>query len=643
MGGMTDNTRRGMMKARSILVLTAWMAAMAQAETVISLDASAQVNGTDFTTHYGGGISNQANVVFGTSGGGFPAITNGQVAGATTYNAPDVYVVASRGEFTGNFGVGNSGASGWRIRLNSSVTDGGRFFSDNLFAAENVSFDAANDTLDVSELFVSDMAAVSNGTVRFVLRDNGQFYISESMGELQTGALDGNLSTNFSIEALSANWFEYDPAVNPATSGIADIGVAASPAFTNIDFIGFHMELTTAANGTIGPHNGCNFGVRKFTAKGVAPAGSDPWVKLEYWDFDADAANQSFGANWINAGSLGSEWNFGGPGTIATDGAGSLVVSNHPGQVFRRLPKAGTANADAGSDVYAEPFTSGVYRLAMDFSSWDLPDGVNSGNLELRVDSGGTSIALIRLRVNTAGDAAWVQLMGKEAGVQKYNTYGQGSGSTNKSTATSAAIEFDFDNDTIEYFIDGSSMKTTNVFNEAGFDQITFTTDAAWSSNNIVVIDAMGLSKYVEPAVTNDTPTSLWEGWIATYPGVGANSNRLDNGDSDPFDNLTEYAWGGDPSDGNDKGYVPAQSQVSDGGTNYLQYVYFERTDAAERGLDSILSVGTDLVFTNWADGSSYEVGSGASGIAGFNAVTNRIPTDAEVKQFIRLQIEFTP
>jgi hypothetical protein len=63
----------------------------------------------------------------------------------------------------------------------------------------------------------------------------------------------------------------------------------------------------------------------------------------------------------------------------------------------------------------------------------------------------------------------------------------------------------------------------------------------------------------------------------------------------------------------------------------------------ATRGLDSMLTVGTDLVNTNWADGSGYEVGSGASGISGFNAVTNRIPTDAEVKQFIQLQIEFTP
>jgi hypothetical protein len=139
------------------------------------------------------------------------------------------------------------------------------------------------------------------------------------------------------------------------------------------------------------------------------------------------------------------------------------------------------------------------------------------------------------------------------------------------------------------------------------------------------------------------TPTSLWNDWISGYPGVGANSGLQDQGDSDSLDNLTEYAFGGDPSDGNNLGNTPVQSQVASGGTNYIEYIYFERNDAATRGLASVLEVGTDLVYTNWADGSSYEMGSGASAVTGYNAVTNRIPTDAEARQFIRLQIQFTP
>ena len=85
------------------------------------------------------------------------------------------------------------------------------------------------------------------------------------------------------------------------------------------------------------------------------------------------------------------------------------------------------------------------------------------------------------------------------------------------------------------------------------------------------------------------------------------------------------------------------QSQVDVGGTNYIEYVYYERDDAGARGLSSMIEVGTDLVFADWVDGSSYEVGSGASGTAGYQTVTNRIPTDTETKQFIQLQVEFTP
>ena len=139
------------------------------------------------------------------------------------------------------------------------------------------------------------------------------------------------------------------------------------------------------------------------------------------------------------------------------------------------------------------------------------------------------------------------------------------------------------------------------------------------------------------------TPASLWDDWIFSYPGVGANDGLQDHGDSDLLDNLSEYAFGGDPADGGDLGNMPTQAQVVDGGANYIEYIYYERTDAVDRGLASILEVGTDLVFAGWADGSSYETGSGASGVAGYNAVTNRIPTDTEAQQFIRLQIEFTP
>ncbi len=110
----------------------------------------------------------------------------------------------------------------------------------------------------------------------------------------------------------------------------------------------------------------------------------------------------------------------------------------------------------------------------------------------------------------------------------------------------------------------------------------------------------------------------------------------------DLLDNLGEYAFGGDPSNPADQGNTPVSAQTVEGGTNYLEYVYYELDDAATRGLASILEVGTDLVATDWTTNGVEFVGSGA-GPDGFNAVTNRISTEDDDKRFLNLQIEFTP
>jgi len=881
------------MKTRSIIIATAaLLSGLVQAETVVDISAS-MVTGTDFTLHYGGGIGTGNNVRF----SGTPAVVNGQVNGSTTYGAPDVYVAASKGEYTGNFGVGNGGASGWRIRLNGGVTDGGAFFSDNLFAVDNISFDAANDTLSIGDLFVSDMAAVSNGTVRFVVRDGGSFYISESLGEIQSGALDGNFSTNFSIEALSADWFEYNPTVNPSVNGIADIGAAAAPAFDSIDFVGFHMELTTAEKTAIaGGHNGCNFGVRTFTAQGVTSGVVNEWTKLEYFDFETDAAGTSFGANWVNAGSLGSVWNNDGPTTIAADGAGCLLVSNHQDAATFKIPKAGTANAIAGSHAYAAPLSNGTYRLELDLNSWIL-DGtataLKSMTLQLRPNASSGSVAGMNLRLLNA-TTAQIQLHCNLSAGGDQNGFRNFDFPLTNAAAPSLAIVMDYNTSTVKYYVDGAVTHTFTDFDGAPIASLQFFTAAGWSANHVVSIDSMGLSQYNEAAApvlavdfdgtqfaagshheyydfaldfdtpkeglpnnsgqpiyagleldpvngkatgdddgaytngaamsfgnngatlqwngpwanplvegadlgryeeddvatglflfkkedflngldagtvfmnsTNDTlsatvrlntkenasnyplqrlksgqfrwvvqdagnfyisaevinmtsdtgdieltdeaqdlswfeydplvnvtnitiaatptlqdidalgfwmsatiltndgwrlypqircssfeaeagavpvegPLGQWEEWLGDFT-LGTDTNFQDDADGDWVDNLSEYAFGGDPSNPGDQGNTPVQSRVNAGDTNYLEYVYFERDDAAARGLSSSIDVGTDLVHTNWGIHTAEFVGSGASAISGYNAVTNRIPIDAETQKFIRLQIEFTP
>ena len=241
-----------------------------QAATVVNIDAASDVNGTDFATNYGGGIGTGNNNLVNLT---TPAIANGATLNATTYSAPSVYVATSRSATTGNFGVSNDGGSGWRIRFNTALT-GQFFYSDNLFAVNNVSFGVGNDTLNASEIFVSDMDAITTATIRMVIVENGNFYISNASENLQTGLLSGNLATSYSINALAANWFNYDPTIAPTANGVADIGTAATPSFTSIDFIGFHLEAESRTSSVDRPHGGSNFGVRAFTATAIPEPGA---------------------------------------------------------------------------------------------------------------------------------------------------------------------------------------------------------------------------------------------------------------------------------------------------------------------------------------------------------------------------------
>ena len=139
------------------------------------------------------------------------------------------------------------------------------------------------------------------------------------------------------------------------------------------------------------------------------------------------------------------------------------------------------------------------------------------------------------------------------------------------------------------------------------------------------------------------SPAEYYALWLSKYPGLGASTNLTDHADSDNLDNLGEYAFDGNPLNGNNRGNYPVAYLTSDGGSNYLEYVYYERDDIGARGLSSILERSTDLGSPGWVTNGIETVGSGPSGIDGFNAVTNRIPTAGGDRQFLNLRIEFTP
>jgi hypothetical protein len=85
---------------------------------------------------------------------------------------------------------------------------------------------------------------------------------------------------------------------------------------------------------------------------------------------------------------------------------------------------------------------------------------------------------------------------------------------------------------------------------------------------------------------------------------------------------------------------LPVSALSAEGGTNWLNYVYIRRIDAAARGLTYSVLGGTDLVAGDVTNATE-EVGSGAMD-TDFETVTNRIPTDVESVGFMKLVIELT-
>jgi hypothetical protein len=145
-------------------------------------------------------------------------------------------------------------------------------------------------------------------------------------------------------------------------------------------------------------------------------------------------------------------------------------------------------------------------------------------------------------------------------------------------------------------------------------------------------------------ALPSGTPPSRqkYDAWVATYPALGGDTAMTNNPDGDSLDNLAEYAFGGDPTDANDQGYAPKKSIVTDGGSNFVQYVYAKYSDETARGLTYYLELNDDLVYGTWTNSGYTKEGTGVDGFgAGFDAVTNKIPADLAEK-YIRSVVEFT-
>lgn len=147
----------------------------------------------------------------------------------------------------------------------------------------------------------------------------------------------------------------------------------------------------------------------------------------------------------------------------------------------------------------------------------------------------------------------------------------------------------------------------------------------------------------LEPPTT-DPVDPPYDSWLALYPGLGGGTNLTDDAENggvgDGMDNLLEFALGADPTVDDAAAFLPVSALDETGGTNYLNYVYRRSTDTNTLNVISYSVVaGTDLVSGNITNATEEAGTSGDLG-DGFESVTNRVPVDAESKQFMQLKVQ---
>lgn len=241
------------MKSRMVL-LWGLLPLCLQAAQVVEFDAKKQVSAVS--------PSKNANMALDVSA---PLFTAANLSG---YSGADVYCAMNR-VGKGVLTVGDSGASGLRVRLHNSI--GGEVSGLFLFKTGGARFTGDNDLMEAGAIFTSQIQRLASAQIRFVVQDGGAFYISEPSREFVQGG-NGNQTDYFSIEAKQAQWFSYDPVSSAA--GVSQIGAPAKPSFLNVQFVGFALFARGPESGA--PNSGVNFGVRQFVVHAEPGAVSAP-------------------------------------------------------------------------------------------------------------------------------------------------------------------------------------------------------------------------------------------------------------------------------------------------------------------------------------------------------------------------------
>lgn len=139
-----------------------------------------------------------------------------------------------------------------------------------------------------------------------------------------------------------------------------------------------------------------------------------------------------------------------------------------------------------------------------------------------------------------------------------------------------------------------------------------------------------------EPDTDGDGLTDAWEvEWFGSVTNLSAIPSA--NPDGDSFNNLFEYAVGGNPTSAVETaGVFP---MIGNTDSSVFEYIHRCRTDRDARGLNYSVERTTNLVSGAWTT-NGVSIAGTAQAEVGFETVTNTISTSAEDEQFIRLKVE---
>ncbi|QHI69829.1 hypothetical protein [Tichowtungia aerotolerans] len=141
---------------------------------------------------------------------------------------------------------------------------------------------------------------------------------------------------------------------------------------------------------------------------------------------------------------------------------------------------------------------------------------------------------------------------------------------------------------------------------------------------------------YIDSLKVEKTFTTVgYVGWALSWSvDIGASTNDYDG---DGLSNLYEYGLGGDPTDALDQGTSPTVAIENVGGTNWLNYVCPQRSDAGGE-LTYSVELTTNLVSGTWVNAGYSVLGTNVTGDS-LDFVTNTVDM-MEDQKFIRLIIE---